>query len=106
MRYLGNKTTLLDEIKAVLAKHQLLIPGLKFFDACCGTGAVSYMLKDVYSIILNDNLHLATTFAAGHLLEGKCKFDRLGFDPFIFFNSNEEICHGFFYNNYAPTVSG
>lgn len=104
MRYLGNKTSLLSEIKTVLERHELLQPGLRFFDACCGTGIVSYMFKDVYSIILNDNLHLATTFAAGHLYEDSCTFDKLGFDPFAFFNSNEETRHGFFYNNYAPSI--
>lgn len=106
MRYLGNKTSLLNEIRAVLEKHHLLIQGLRFFDACCGTGVVSYMFKDMYSIILNDNLRMATTFAAGHLFEDSCRFERLGFDPFNFFNSNKETLHGFFYNNYAPTVGG
>lgn len=106
MRYLGNKTSLLNEIRIVLDKHHLLIPGLRFFDACCGTGVVSYMFKDVYSIILNDNLQMATTFAAGHLFENSCRFERLGFDPFDFFNSNTETFQGFFYNNYAPTAGG
>lgn len=106
MRYLGNKTSLLSEIKAVLEKHKLLKPGLRFFDACCGTGVVSYMFKDLYTIILNDNLHLATTFAAGHLYEDSCSFENLGFDPFAFFNSNEETHQGFFYNNYAPAAGG
>lgn len=104
MRYLGNKTSLLNEIKAVLDKHHLLIPGLRFFDACCGTGVVSYFFKDCFSIILNDNLRMATTFAAGHLYEDACCFDRLGFDPFNYFNSNTETIQGFFYNNYAPTI--
>ncbi|MBQ0057662.1 MAG: DNA adenine methylase [Bacteroidales bacterium] len=106
MRYLGNKTSLLNEIKAVLDKHHLLIPGLRFFDACCGTGVVSYMFKDLYSIILNDNLRMATTFAAGHLFENRCNFERLGFDPFYYFNSNTETLQGFFYNNYAPSSGG
>lgn len=106
MRYLGNKTSLLNEIRVVIEKHKLLVPGLRFFDACCGTGIVSYMFKDIYSIVLNDNLHMATTFAAGHLFEDKCKFEILGIDPFNFFNSNEETLQGFFYNNYAPTVGG
>lgn len=106
MRYLGNKTNLLNEIKTILDKHHLLIPGLRFFDACCGTGAVSHMLKDVYSIILNDNLLMATTFAAGHLFENDCYFEKLGFDPFNFFNTSKETFLGFFYSNYAPTIGG
>lgn len=106
MRYLGNKTSLLEDIKSVLEKHELLQPGLRFFDACCGTGIVSYAFKNIYSIILNDNLHLATTFAAGHIYENTSRFERLGFDPFDYFNSNEETLHGFFYNNYAPSVGG
>ena len=106
MRYLGNKTSLLAELQAILTKHDLLKPGLRFFDACCGTGSVSYMFKDVYSIILNDNLHMATSFAAGRLFESVCTFSKLGFDPFDFFNSNEETCEGFFYSNYAPSKGG
>lgn len=106
MRYLGNKTSIVEYIVSKLKDKKLLDKGLTFFDACCGTGAVSYAVKDYFKIILNDNLLLATTFAKGHIVKDNCTFSKLGFNPFDFFNQNQKVIKGFFYSNYAPTISG
>lgn len=106
MRYIGNKSSLIDKIIDCLVRHNIYRENMVFFDAFCGTGAVSYALRDIYNLILNDNLRLATTFAKGHIVGESCSFKELGFNPFDFFNSNKIIKEDFFYNNYAPTKSG
>ena len=45
IRYLGNKTILL-EIKKLLQEKKLLNKNLIFFDAFCGTGSVSNYFKN------------------------------------------------------------
>lgn len=109
MRYLGNKDSILVNIHDLLKTKGLLQTKEKnktFFDAFCGTGAVSNSLKNYFDIIINDNLKFATVYSAGRMLKGKCDFTNLGFNPFDFFNSNETIIENFFYNNYAPQKSG
>lgn len=103
MRYLGNKETIVSNIKDFLKEKNILKNDYSFFDAFCGTGSVSDALKSNYSeIIINDNLKWSTVYTSGRLLAGKCKFERLNFDPFSFFNENNEIKKGFFYKNYSP----
>lgn len=106
MRYLGNKESILQELKNVLQKKGLLKERLTFFDAFCGTGTVSNGLKENYNIILNDNLKMAVTYAYGRIISSKCKFEKLKFNPINFFNSNENTSIGFFSKNYAPKYSG
>ena len=36
------------------------------------------------------------------LVAASCTFNALGFNPFKFFNANENIIEGFFYTNYSP----
>ena len=107
MRYLGNKDSLVDRIEELLIDKNIYDENLVFFDAFCGTGAVSKKVSNKYhEIIINDNLSLASTFAYGNLVSSKCEFRGLGFNPFDYFNNSKEIFEGFFYNNYAPTKSG
>ena len=56
MRYLGNKESMLNEIKKLLESRGLLQEGYVFFDAFCGSGSVSDFFKLYYTIIVNDNL--------------------------------------------------
>ena len=107
MRYLGNKDSLVDRIEELLIDKNIYDKNLVFFDAFCGTGAVSRKVSNRYhEIIINDNLSLASTFSYGNLVSSKCEFGGLNFNPFDYFNNSKEIYEGFFYNNYAPTKSG
>ena len=72
------------------------------FDAFCGTGSIANKFKDSCKIIINDNLHCSTTYAYGRLISATCTFDRLGFNPFDFFNENDYSLKGYFFNTYSP----
>ena len=102
MRYLGSKDSLKEDIIRLLKDKGIYTPGLSFFDAFCGTGAVANSVKDIYNIIINDFLLSSVTYAKGRLLAGVCKFTKLGFDPFEYLNENTNIIHGFIYNTYSP----
>ena len=106
MRYLGCKATLIDNIQKLFEEKGLQGDELTLFDAFCGTGTIAYHFKKEYNIILNDNLHCATTFARGRIYASRCTFDGLGVNPFEFFNNNDNQLEGFFSRNYAPTLSG
>lgn len=106
LRYLGNKESIVDRIENLLYSKNLVNKDYSFFDAFCGTGAVSKKISDKYNLIINDNLLLASVFTYGNLVGSTCNFKRLNFDPFEFFNSSNCIEEGFFYNNYAPKKSG
>lgn len=106
MRYLGNKESMVSEIYAVLHEKGLIDPSLAFFDCFCGSGSVSDYLKEYYSkIIINDNLTWSVVYTHGRLCAKQCRFEKLGFDPFKFFNSTQETRHGFIYKNYSPAES-
>ena len=102
MRYLGNKESILTHIEGLLKDEGLLKKKLSFFDAFCGSGSVADYFKKYYEIIINDNLTWSTVYTRGRICAPKCKFDKLGFDPFDFFNSSKERLEGFVYNNYSP----
>jgi len=57
MRYIGNKTKILDEIDNLIENKGLNEKGLKFFDAFTGTASVAHHYKDRYNLIANDNLY-------------------------------------------------
>ena len=103
MRYLGNKESILNEIKELLESKGLLQSNYSFFDAFCGTGSVSDYLKTHFNIIINDNLTWAVTYSKGRISAPSCTFSKLGFDPFEYLNSDNSIVKGFTYKNYAPT---
>ena len=102
LRYIGNKQLLIPEIHGILRDKGLLDKDLTLFDAFCGTGSVSDALKDSFDIIVNDILSWCTLYTRGRLCAGDCKFKKLGFDPFRFFNSNNEKIEGFVFKNYSP----
>ena len=101
MRFIGNKELITIEIKNLLKKKELLNSNLSFFDAFCGTGAVADSLKDSMNLIVNDMIEWSVVYAKGRLTSHNCSFEKLGFDPFEFFNSNNIIQEGFFYQNYS-----
>lgn len=102
MRYLGNKESILTEIYDLLDSKGLIKQELIFFDAFCGTGSVADFFKEYFSnIIINDNLSWAVTYSNGRISAPTCNFENLGFDPFNYFNLNDNTKHGFFHNNYC-----
>lgn len=101
MRYLGNKESIKERIVQLLGERGLLQKGLVFFDAFCGTGSVSYALKDYYRIIINDILKSCTTYAKARLIGESISFSSCGFNPFDVLD-NGNIEKGFFYKNYSP----
>ena len=102
IRYLGNKTSILSEIKKLLHEKNLLNKNLILFDAFCGTGSVSNYLKKDFNIKINDNLTWASIYTKGRIVAGTCKFQKLGFNPIEYLNKNNEVQEGFMYNNYSP----
>ena len=104
MRYLGNKTSIVEHITNLLSSHSLLRRDLTFFDAFCGTGTVAANVCDSMNVIVNDNLLFATTYAKGRMVKNLCTFENLGFNPIEYFNETNELREGFVYNNYAPTA--
>jgi len=102
MRYLGNKTSLIQQIVNLLERNSLLERRYVFFDAFCGTGTVANALRDNYDIVLNDNLLFATIYSKGRIVQSDCTFANLGFHPIEYFNGNELLLQGFTYRNYSP----
>ena len=105
MRYLGNKDSIVDQIKNLLAEKNLLNENLVFFDAFCGTGAVADYFKDIFNIKINDILSCMILYAKGRIASKDCTFEKLGFDPIEYLNSNLETRQGFVYKNYSPAES-
>lgn len=106
MRYLGNKESIVSEIYALLHEKGLTSSDLIFFDCFCGSGSVSDYLKEFFdNIVINDNLMWSVVYTHGRLCAMQCHFETLGFDPFEFFNTNQETRKGFIYNNYSPAKS-
>ena len=106
MRYIGNKTKLLNEIQKILAEKGVLRQGYTFCDIFAGTGSVGDYFKDKFRIIANDSLYAAYAISAAKLIS-TAKFDKLDCDPFSYFNSinTSNYTSGFCYNNFAPSIS-
>ena len=108
MRYIGNKTKLLNKLDNFISKKKINKKNLVFCDLFSGTCTVGDYFKNKYEIIANDNLYFSYVTAKGKLNYKKSFFKNLGFDPFEFFNSvdSSNYVTGFCYNNFAPTISG
>ena len=102
MRYLGNKDSITHIIKNIISTKVRITPTTILFDALCGTGSIANAFKTTCNVIINDSLNCATTYAYGRMVAASCTFNSLGFNPFKFFNANENIIEGFFYTNYSP----
>ncbi|PZX46928.1 DNA adenine methylase [Algoriphagus chordae] len=115
MRFIGNKelitTAIIDllEEKGLVCMQRNLFNqdkkvenNLTFFDAFCGTGAVADSVKSKFNLVVNDMIKWSVIYTNGRLVSPDCTFEKLGFDPFEFFNSNSETRQNFFYKNYSP----
>lgn len=80
----------------------LVDKGYTLFDPFSGTGTVADYLKDSFNLKVNDLLTWSVIYSRGRILANECTFEKLGFDPIEFFNNNDEIIKGFFYENYSP----
>jgi adenine-specific DNA-methyltransferase len=102
MRFLGNKESITSQISTLLEDVDLLGKDLTFFDAFCGTGAVSDALKGSFDIKANDNLSWCVVYTRGRICARDCTFEKLGFDPFDYLNTHNDVAEGFFYRSYSP----
>lgn len=107
MRYLGNKTKLLDFIDHVINKYD--IKGEIFADLFAGTASVADYFKDRFTIISNDYMSFSSTIAKAKLLnEDEPDFKKFvkkyGCSPFEFLNSKIYNPKDEYYilNNYTP----
>ncbi|BCP64693.1 restriction endonuclease subunit M [Streptococcus parasuis] len=105
MRFLGNKESIVHEIKKVLNEKNLIGKGLTLFDAFLWNWISLRLLKNDFDLVLNDNLKWCTYYAKSRLLDSSLLFNKLGFDPVKFFNNSKEYRTGFFYENYSPGKS-
>ena len=62
MRYIGNKSKVLNEIDNLIDKKGLNKKGLTFFDAFTGTATVAHHYKNRYHLLANDNLYFSRVF--------------------------------------------
>jgi len=107
MRFIGNKTRLLQEIEIFLKENK--ISGNTFCDVFAGTSSVGDYFKSKYKIIANDFLKFSTDFAKAKLWNAEVpnfkKFkNKYQTDPFLYFNI-KIYKHGknfYITNNYAP----
>lgn len=109
MRYLGNKTSILEALEEVVATNiKTSIKKLSFFDAFSGTAAVGDYFSDKFEIIANDKYYYSYVYTRGKLNNSNVTFEKLGFCPFKHFNKKTLKLNydGFIFNNYAPKKSG
>lgn len=104
MRYIGNKAKLLNEIDKLLEEKDLKREGLIFCDIFSGTATVSNYYNGFYKIIANDLLDFSYEFSNGVLQGYKSKFEKLGFNPFTYFENADysNYINGFCYNTFSP----
>ena len=105
MRYIGNKEKILNEIEEIIIDNSLEKKCTTFFDAFSGTSTVGEFFKDRFKIIANDYLYMSYVISQAKLNAPDGKYQSLGFDPFDYFNSTNEITKGFIYKNYSPGES-
>lgn len=114
MRFIGNKTQLLENIKEVIDKH--VTNAEVFCDIFSGTASVARYFKQWYTVYSNDLLYFSYCLQRGTIeVPKKPQYDTLAQkkgikDPITYFNSMstedmEELPQDrrFFQNNYAPT---
>lgn len=106
MRYIGNKSKVLNEIDRLINKKGLNKKGLTFFDAFTGTATVAHHYKNIYHLLANDNLYFSYIIAEAKLNSKARMFEKLGFNPFEYFNNvDTSNCIGFIAKNFAPVLS-
>lgn len=107
MRFLGNKTRMLENINAVIEDNN--ISGSIFCDLFAGSGSVGDYFKNRFSIIANDYLSCLSIINKAKLENCRvpkfavfCK--EFGVDPFTYFNQKSYTADSqyFITNNYSP----
>ncbi len=107
MRFLGNKTRMLENINLVINQNN--ISGKIFCDLFSGSGSVGDYFKDKYDIISNDFLYCSSIISKAKL-ENKTKPNfslfksQFNTDPFSYFNNKKYSLNSqyFITNNYSP----
>ena len=107
MRYLGNKTRMIENISSFI--DELNIEGKVFCDLFAGSASVADYFKDKYQIIANDLLESSYIFASAKTSFGKTptfkKFkEKIGCNPFKYFTNKTydfDETH-FIWMNYSP----
>lgn len=107
MRYIGNKTRLLDKIQQLIKEKN--ITGEVFCDLFSGTGSVGDYFKSTKTIIANDYLTYASILAKGKLYnKSKPLFEnfekKYNLTPFEYFNGKKYQYENNYFvtNNYSP----
>lgn len=107
MRYIGNKTRLLDFIEYAIEYFD--IEGEIFSDLFSGTCAVGDNFKDRYHVIANDFLYSSYILSKAKLMNARIpnfnKFNIKDYDsPFDYLNEKKYTPneHFFIYQNYSP----
>ncbi|UJS27806.1 Dam family site-specific DNA-(adenine-N6)-methyltransferase [Macrococcoides canis] len=106
MRYLGNKTQLLNFIESTIEKYN--IQGESFADIFAGTSSVGDYFKGEYKIIANDYLYFSSIISKAKLMNASIpRFDKFiklyNCSPFEYLNAKEYHADEsyFVYNNYS-----
>lgn len=107
MRYLGNKTRMINNIDAFI--NELGIEGEVFCDLFAGSSSVADFFKGKYRIIANDLLISSFVFAKAKVNNGKIPDfiafkEKYGIDPFNYFSNKkyEYSDNHFIWKNYSP----
>lgn len=110
MRFIGNKTRLLQEIKNFLEENN--ISGNVFCDIFAGTSSVGDYLKSKYKIISNDFLKFSADFAKAKLQNSEIpnfkKFrNKHQICPFVYLNKKiyKSNKNSYITNNYSPKAN-
>lgn len=109
MRYLGNKTKLLEFIDGVIEKYN--IDGEVFADLFAGTASVGDHMKNRYKVYANDFMYYSFVFSKAKLMNKNIPDfnsfkSKYGLDPFTWLNSRKYVPndHYFIFNNYTPVA--
>lgn len=107
MRFLGNKTRMLENINSVIEQNN--ITGKTFCDLFSGSGSVGDYYKEKYNIISNDFLYCLSIISKAKLEnKGMPNFNlfkkQFNTDPFSYFNHKTYVSDSqyFITNNYSP----
>ena len=108
MRFLGNKTRMLENIQYVIDENN--INGEVFCDLFAGSGSVGDYFKNRFKIISNDYLYSSSLINKAKLSNSTMPnfsnfIEKFGQNPFDYFNSKTYIADSqyFITNNYSPT---
>ena len=102
MRYIGNKTKILDRIEQLIMDKKICKENYTFCDAFSGTASVGNYFKDRFKIIANDNLYTSFVISQAKLNTPDLKFTKLDVNPFEYFNDENNRTEGFVYKNFSP----